>query len=152
MILTVAASALEAIVIVSLVDAGQPFDLIITDVYMPEMDGFAFVEKLKADRMAQSSMIMMITSVDIAESAERCRALGVAQYIVKPVSKQSLLRAIMGAIDMGANRLPAPPKAIAMFDEAPLNILVTEDNAVNQKVVVRLPQKRNHRVTLMSNG
>jgi two-component system sensor histidine kinase/response regulator len=108
---------------------------------------------LKADRMAQSSVVMMITSVDIANSSARCRMLGVAEYIVKPVSKRSLLRAVMGALDIGTHILPLPsPKVIATFNEARLNILVAEDNAVNQALIVRLLQKHNHQVTVVSNG
>ncbi|MBC7966426.1 MAG: response regulator, partial [Fuerstia sp.] len=114
MIPTLAASAYEALEMVLAVDVEQPFDLIITDVHMPEMDGFEFIEKLKADRMARSSVVMMITSVDIAESAARCRILDVAQFIVKPVSKRLLLRAVAAALDMGTSTVSPSRKAVAI--------------------------------------
>ncbi|MBC8167920.1 MAG: response regulator [Bryobacteraceae bacterium] len=146
-------SASEAIRTLAHCEGVASFHLIITDVYMPDMDGFELLEHLRSEGLARSSVIMMITSVDIAESAARCRALGVSQYVVKPLSKRSLLRAIENALHLSSRKTPlVAESATAPSLSAILNILVAEDNAVNQKLASRLLEKRGHRVTMVDNG
>ena len=57
---------------------GTPFDLVLTDCHMPQMDGFTFVEELKKDPNFARSTIMMLTSADRQGAYERCQKLGIA--------------------------------------------------------------------------
>ncbi|MFN7938646.1 MAG: response regulator [Bryobacteraceae bacterium] len=131
--------------------ASVPFDLILTDVDMPGMDGFELAERIAAEPLTHSTVILIVTSVDIANSARRCRQLGISQYIVKPVSRKSLLRAVEAALN------GLPQGTVRRTTHAPrtspaLDVLVAEDNAVNQKLITRLLAKRGHRVVLAVNG
>ena len=153
LVTTLAETAYVALQIIAELPTDEPFHVIITDVHMPGMSGFEFLEKLKDDGMALSSVLLMVTSVDIAESAHRCRELGVANYIVKPISKRSLLRAVAAAL--GRPRTPAPmATAIGPLlpSATPLNILLAEDNLVNQKVASLMLERHHHHVTIASNG
>jgi two-component system sensor histidine kinase/response regulator len=128
------------------------FWLIVTDAYMPEMDGFEFVERLRAEQIARSAIILMITSVNIAGSTARCRELGIAKFMVKPVSKRALLRSVCGLLGAPA---AVPRRVLAEIPSEtikPLRILVAEDNLVNQRIAVGILQKRKHTVTVVADG
>lgn len=59
------------------------FDLIITDVEMPEMDGFKFLEKIKTDEKYSEIPVVMVSSIMTEENKTRAKDLGAVKYIVK---------------------------------------------------------------------
>jgi signal transduction histidine kinase/CheY-like chemotaxis protein/PAS domain-containing protein len=137
----------------------QPFRLLMTDVHMPEMDGFTLIEKVRADpQLARTTVIMMLSSGDQRRDAARCRELGVAVYLMKPIRRVELLEAVLTALNHpfpAAFALPAAPCGDAPESKdtaAGWSILVVEDNPVNQVLARRLLAKRGHRVTTAANG
>jgi len=81
--------------------AGHPFDLMILDCRMPDMDGFKVVEQLRrgADRRdADNTVVLMLSSDDLNIQLPRVRELGLDAYIVKPVRRTELLAAIATAL------------------------------------------------------
>ena len=74
-------------------------DLIITDVNMPHMDGYAFVEALKSDKSLPKIPVIFLTSMD---DFERGRELGAVGYITKPVRADRLLAVVAEHIPGGA--------------------------------------------------
>jgi signal transduction histidine kinase/DNA-binding response OmpR family regulator len=133
-------------------ERGAPFDLVLLDVNMPEMDGFATVERLGRDASVTVPTIMMLTSSDHSGDAARCRAMGIAAYLIKPVRQSALRDAILRALTRPAAR-PAPaPAATPKPMSPPLKILLAEDNAVNQRVATGLLQKAGHTVMVAENG
>ena len=99
---------------------------------------------------------MMLSSSGHHEDIERCRSLGIAAYLTKPIAAGDLLEAIRNAI------APRTPSTAATADAltAPANrraaharqILLAEDNIVNQRVAVGLLTRRGHHVTVVANG
>ena len=133
----------------------RPFQLVLTDVQMPRMDGFALVEEIRRRSGMEMLAIVMLTSAARGGDAERCRALGSACYIFKPVRKPELLSAILEVLGQrsavaNSPRVLPPPKAVA--PASGLNILLAEDNHVNQVVAKRILEKMGHSVTLANNG
>lgn len=61
----------------------ETFDLIISDVEMPEMDGFTFLEKLKTDEKFSDIPVIMISSLNLEENKKHAIDLGAEKYIVK---------------------------------------------------------------------
>ncbi len=61
--------------------AGQPYGLILTDMHMPEMDGFMLVEEVRRRKELGTMVIMMLTSAGHREDTERCRRSGVSAYL-----------------------------------------------------------------------
>jgi PAS domain S-box-containing protein len=147
---------------------GEPFPLVLLDAVMPEMDGFTLVTQIKQYADLAGATIMMLSSADHQGDTNRCRALGVAKYLTKPIKQSELLDAIMDVLGtLKVNEMPdegsvagghppsASPAAGARTVPATpscLRILLAEDNAVNQKVAVRILEKRGHCVVVANNG
>jgi PAS domain S-box-containing protein len=154
---TLASDAEKALMeVVAAQQSGQPFDLILTDMHMPRVDGFGLVAQIKETVDISTSTIMMLTSGGQRGDAARCGELGIAGYLVKPVRQNELREAIMRVL--GAKELSAAAPLLtrrAMEEDSPakkLRILLAEDNPVNQKLAIRLLEKRGHHVVLAGNG
>ncbi len=59
--------------------------LILLDIKMPKMDGFAVLEKVKADPQLRQIPVLMLTSTDDQLEVNRCYGLGANSYVVKPI-------------------------------------------------------------------
>lgn len=77
----------------------SPPDLIVCDVDMPNMDGFQLVEALRADAALPRMPVIFLTSVE--DGAARATALGAADYILKPVLVDRLLKSVQKALGAG---------------------------------------------------
>ncbi|WP_106390250.1 response regulator [Enhygromyxa salina] len=78
--------------------AGTKFDIIITDINMPILDGLKLVKRLRADENYKDVPIVIITTEGAAEDRQRALALGANAYITKPIQAQqviSLVREIL---------------------------------------------------------
>jgi two-component system, sensor histidine kinase and response regulator len=138
-------------------NARAPFGLVILDANMPGLDGFSIAERIKEDSALAGATIMMLTSVGIRGDAARCNKLGVAAYLVKPVTQSDLLEAI-GRV-LGSPQRPQDHARLvtrhSLREEkrgAGLRILLAEDNPVNQMLAVRLLEKRGYSIQVAENG
>jgi signal transduction histidine kinase/CheY-like chemotaxis protein len=134
-------------------DARQPFAVVLLDALMPGMDGFALAERIGRDPGLTGPTLMMLSSADRREDAARCRELGVAAYLTKPVRQSTLLDSIMTVLGPTATtEAPAPDRAVWGRSPRRLRVLLAEDNPVNQKLAVRLLEKRGHHVAVVGTG
>ena len=136
---------------------GKPYELILTDMHMPKMDGFELVEQIRRRPELSVPTIMMLTSAGQRGDAERCRELGVAAYLLKPIRQSELREAIarvLGAREQtGATPLVTRHSLQDARDpETVLRVLVAEDNLVNQRLAVVMLEKRGCRVVVAGNG
>jgi two-component system, sensor histidine kinase and response regulator len=136
----------------------DPFVLLLTDVQMPERDGFELVEEVKRRTdPAHTPVVVMLTSAGARGDAVRCRQLGVAGYVTKPIRQSDLHKVLTIALSESTLHSGAPELVTRhSLREAgvwkSLNVLLAEDNLVNQKLAARLLEKQGHKVTLASNG
>ena len=132
----------------------EPFSLILTDCHMPEMDGFELARAVGNDPELAGPTIIMLTSAGQRGDAARCRELGLAGYLTKPVGQAELLEAILCAI---RSRHPDAKLDLVTHhslreQKRHLHILLAEDNPVNQTMAVRLLEKHGHQVVVAANG
>ena len=154
-----AASGLEALSMTERAfGAGDPFAVIITDVHMPQMDGFELAEMLQQSPYRAKALVLMLTSGERPGDIDRARRLGVTSYLLKPVRKDELKDVIAKALGGdGAWRenrdgiQPVRPDD-GQPSVAAAHILLAEDNLVNQRLVQRLLEKQGHSVVVVGSG
>jgi signal transduction histidine kinase/DNA-binding response OmpR family regulator/HPt (histidine-containing phosphotransfer) domain-containing protein len=132
---------------------GKPYQLILTDMHMPIMDGFTLVERIRSTPELSPVAIMMLTSASQQGDADRCRRLGLTSYIVKPIRKSELYSAVLtvlGPRKITSQLTQVIPNRRRPF--RPLHILLAEDNRVNQTVATKTLEKMGHSVVIANNG
>jgi two-component system sensor histidine kinase/response regulator len=134
--------------------AGSPFSVVLLDVCMPVMDGFELAERFRDNPLLSSAKILLLTSAGRPGDGARCQELHISAYLLKPVLKADLLTAVLTV--MGAAE-PATPLALVTRHSlresaAKRRVLVAEDNAVNQALIMRLLAKLGHAAVLARNG
>jgi PAS domain S-box-containing protein len=136
----------------ALIEAGEQFDLAALDMVMPEMDGFELAREIRRHREGRELPLVLLTSI-----ADLPRARSAEEFIVqltKPVRASQLYDALVGVLTEQAGE-PAALEATAgetAAQPSSLRILLAEDNAVNQKVALRLLDKLGYRADVAANG
>ena len=146
-------SALAAMELAS--QSGSPFPLVLLDANMPDMDGFTVAERIKQHPDLAGATIMMLTSGGRRGDAARCRRLGVAAYLTKPITRSALLDGILSALGMqaaGHESKPLVTQHSLRETRRRLRILLAEDNAVNRKVITLVIGRWGHDVAHAENG
>jgi signal transduction histidine kinase/CheY-like chemotaxis protein len=136
-------------------ESGRPFDLVLADVQMPSADGFTMAEAITSDPSINGPRIVMLTSAGQPGDAARCRELGVAGYLTKPINRSELREALVQALSVQPAETSRPPLVTrhSLREARPSRgILLVEDNSVNQLVARRLLEKSGHTVTVANNG
>ncbi len=158
--------------------AGRHYDLLVLDLHMPEIDGLQVAEAVRAEEVLEGLPIILLSSADLEEEREACRALGIAHRLTKPPRRADLLEAVLeslrgpGQVPVlpppaegepadqapGASR-PAPPAdcpaAHAAARRPPLlsgRVLLAEDNRVNQEYAMALLEDLGVMTDLAVNG
>ena len=135
--------------------SGKPFSLALVDGRMPEMDGFTLTQRIKKDAKSSGVSVLMLTSAGHPDEVARCRELGVAGYLTKPIKQSDLWDAIVTVLaDPGSSQTGLLRGAAAASRPGPgrLKILVAEDNPINQELARRILEKRGHTVIVAADG
>jgi CheY-like chemotaxis protein len=74
-------------------------DLIILDLMMPVMDGFAVLEALREDKRTRSIPVLILSAIQAAAVEQRCLRLGAKGYVRKPFLNDTIIETIRGMID-----------------------------------------------------
>jgi CheY-like chemotaxis protein len=121
---------------------------------MPEMDGFEVASRVRSDPQLGGATIMMLSSSGQHGEAARCKSMGIANHLTKPIDQRDLLSAISRALAREQAPRPRLPQSMlpAELPERRLHVLLAEDNAVNQRLAASLLERRGHRVTIAANG
>jgi PAS domain S-box-containing protein len=134
-------------------DDGDPFALVVLDGHMPDVDGFTLAGRIKGTAELADTALLMLTSAGQPGDISRCRDLGIAAYLTKPVKQSDLFNCLVNILGATLRRTEPPETPAAEPAPArPLRVLLAEDNAVNQKLAVRLLEKRGHQVVVAGNG
>jgi two-component system, sensor histidine kinase and response regulator len=134
--------------------AEQPFDLVVTDLHMPEADGFALVEAIRKNPLSTHLPVIMLSSASLGSNRDRCRDLAIAACLMKPVQPSELLDVLLSELTRAR-----PERSEGIVSPQPigeqrsgLKILLAEDNAVNRLLARRLLEKYGYTVIAVQNG
>lgn len=131
------------------------FDLILTDMQMPEMDGQQLTEQIHQLIASPIPPVILLTSID--ELAQLKKSGLFSSVIPKPAKQQVLYDTILKDLNLATTEkivaAPKPVEAEAMIStDYPLRLLIAEDNLVNQKLIIRILQKMGYEPDLVEHG
>jgi two-component system sensor histidine kinase/response regulator len=128
-------------------EEGEPFDVVVTDLHMPGMDGLELARTIGADDALQGMRLILLSSG--LDERHAARAAGFEDYIPKPVRRAKLYETLASTKRRGDEPESAPARTPGL--RQPL-ILVAEDNEVNQLLAVRMLERRGFRADVAGDG
>ncbi len=134
--------------------AGQPYQVVILDSLMPEMDGLTVAEWMQQELAGNDTHTIMLSSNANAGDVERCRKLGIDRYMQKPVVQSDLLETLIQATNVGEAEETSQirPMGEAAGEYRKLKILLAEDGEVNRQVAIGLLTQQGHEVSVAHDG
>lgn len=132
---------------------GAPYDLVLLDYHMPEVDGLALAKAIRAHADLPQPKMILVTSLGDRFTPEQLKSHQLSNCILKPIKPASLFQAIGMAMNVRTSEpdttrtVVAPPAASSI-----VRILVVDDNAVNQSVTGHQLQRLGYRADFANNG
>lgn len=134
----------------------EPYDIVITDLVMPQVDGRKLLQKIKADSKLRDTKIFLCTGYDTKEQGEEALNAGFSAYLTKPVQQSrlfnSIARVMSKEVDLEGAPVPAHDLSKALEQSNDRMVLVAEDNPVNQKVALLQLKKLGYKAVTVSTG
>jgi CheY-like chemotaxis protein len=133
---------------------GEPFDVAVLDMQMPEMDGVTLAEEMRRYRDPRTLPLVMLTSLGPREAVRG--GVEFAAHLTKPIKPAQLYETLLTVFGAAPAGVPAaapregPVEQLA--ERMPLRILVAEDNVVNQQLALLLLKKIGYRADMAANG
>ncbi len=137
------------------IEMGQPYQIALLDMQMPELDGEQLGIQIKSSKMLKDIHLTMLTSLDQSGAARRMLEIGFADYLCKPVRKARLLNSLVNTIAGTPDEqtiLKENLKTKEIRPASKLRILLAEDSPINQKVAVNQLHSLGFKVDVVANG
>ena len=148
------------------VETGNPYQLAILDMQMPEMDGLTLAIAIKSDPSISATRLLMMTSLGLRADCEVLSRAGISKCLIKPVKQSMLFDALATTMAAETENAPAKPKTAVAMPKAivlpstgaratsanGIRILLAEDNAVNRKVALGQLHKLGYSAHAVVNG
>jgi two-component system sensor histidine kinase/response regulator len=133
--------------------AGSPYDVVLMDWRMPEMDGIECSRRIHANYLDEAPHILMVSAYDKEEARANIEGTYISQFLEKPVNPPLLVDALWALISDG----PTEMMAIESDDPsvphlAAHHILIVEDNAINRQVILGFLKDTQVKVDVAENG
>jgi two-component system sensor histidine kinase/response regulator len=137
----------------------NPYNLVLMDIQMPDMDGFEVSERIRKNPMFRDARIILLTSAGQRGDANRCRELGVSAYLLKPIRPSELFDAILSVLrhEM-SDSTSLKPHLITRHaireerQERGSSILLADDSPAMQQLATSVLNRRGHSVVVVKNG
>ena len=151
----------DALAVVQMETAnGHPFDCLLIDMQMPEMDGLDLARAIKSDAATSSTRIVMLSSTFVPPDAETLSEAGILFCLQKPVKKSQLFDCLMNAISGQPQslkrsvrvRAPASIEETGALPKRSARLLVAEDNQINQMLIHQLLKKNRFKADMAADG
>jgi len=141
--------------------AGQPFELVIIDMDLAEMDGLTLAQAIKAEPTLAATRLMMLTSIGHRLNTATMQEMGISACLVKPLRQSRLFDCLVdvmsvsgtGTIEPLASEGTCSP-AVSPLAAAARNVrvLLAEDNMVNQRLALKQLKKLGYHADAVANG
>jgi signal transduction histidine kinase/DNA-binding response OmpR family regulator len=135
----------------------KPFDLVLVDMKMPELDGEALGKAIKSDEALRNAALILVTAVGVRGDSQRLQDIGFAGYFSKPIKQSQLYDSIVAVL--GCKTGTQPPAttmitqhSLAEFKHKKIRILLAEDNPMNQEVARRTLKKLGYHTDVANDG
>ncbi len=140
----------------------EPYDLAILDMQMPGMDGLQLARAIKADPAISQTRLIMLSSLGRRVEAQEAKQIDIEAYLTKPVRQSKLYDAIATVMGAPAQTEPKEEEQVRRSairegahragSSSGVRVLVAEDNAVNQKVAVKMLERLGYQADVAANG
>jgi PAS domain S-box-containing protein len=130
------------------------YDLAVLDMQMPEMDGFELGRRIRSIKKLEKLPLLMLSSLGITTNPKNENIIDL--FLTKPVKQSNFFDAIMQCLgeksiqEFAATNVKQLDRSLAR--RIPLDILIAEDNAINQKLAEKVFDKMGYNVEIANNG
>jgi len=136
---------------------GDPYQLAILDMQMPDIDGEMLGAQIKADARLKDTKLIMLTSLNQQGGINRVKDLGFEFYLVKPIKQSRLLDILMEIVSNNSNTrslsiVPSRNVNYPIAKVSKLKILIAEDSQINQKVALHQLRSFGYEADVAANG
>ena len=133
------------------------FQLVISDVNMPGMDGLMLAEAIVEKSLLNPACVIMLTSGARTTDASTLQSLGVKLHLLKPAKQSEVYDAVVSSLNATGTASITPRPAnelpdLVVSSMPQMDVLLAEDNVVNQKLAIGILEKLGHRVVIANNG
>lgn len=134
-------------------DNHQPYDFILSDYMMPNIDGFGFAKMVRKSPKTKNAVMILLSSMTQLSLKKEFQSAGFQAYLYKPIKLDQLKRTLMHVL-FSEDLIEQKEQKTSQerFKIPPLKILLAEDNLINQKVAITVLQKLGHHVDIAENG
>ena len=133
-------------------ESGKPYDIVLLDWHMPEMDGIELARRIKQDPAIPEHRQVMLSSAAFDEEAAKAVTLGIDSYLNKPVRQAALYECLMGVMAKEGATIPTQSKRATESLIFSGRVLLAEDNLVNQEVARNMLELLGCQVEIAANG
>ncbi|MDX2245365.1 MAG: two-component regulator propeller domain-containing protein [Bacteroidia bacterium] len=137
----------------TVISQNPTFDLILSDMQMPEMDGVELAQKVRENLQESMPPVVLFTSIGDLATLKKTGLF--AAILTKPVRQRQLVKIVQQTLNIH----PVLPKVVSVPTESkteevvyPIKLLVAEDNPVNQKLILTLLKKAGYEPVMVENG
>jgi len=133
-------------------DTSRPYDLLLLDWVMPEMDGAALLQALRNCDMMRAPQAVVVSAYDSEMMHETLRRLGAQHFLPKPVLPEALRKLLNTLTGDSVDEHSGGYNSRINANLNGMRVLLAEDNPINQQLAVELMESRGIRVTVANNG
>ncbi|MCP5468488.1 MAG: ammonium transporter [Deltaproteobacteria bacterium] len=131
---------------------GENFDYILLDFQMPNMDGVEVARKIENSGFANGNSILMLSSSDSLKRNELKAELGIQDFLIKPIRREDLFYLLTQRLTNTKSNFASKQFEKKDKSKSSQKVLLVEDNAINQKVMMEILKKNGHHVISSNNG
>jgi CheY-like chemotaxis protein len=137
-------------------EAGDPYDLVVTELELPDSSGFDFLAKIQSIPELDETKVVLCTNHDKQGLGEEALEMGFSAYLTKPLEQSCLYNCIAklmcGAVTLQPSELKTTSGTFVKFAPEGTTILLAEDNPVNQMVTQLQLKKLGYNCSVVATG